>query len=134
MKTEVCYLFLLIHTVLCCKEEAKTEKAINFPWKNKGKRESVPQKLYSKGSTPKTLLQKPLTRRYCCVKLTSSLGNPEIQQSLPQSKGGMTLFLCDSQTTGGNWVWTAVQSTSIKGLEKKSSRPCSDEATKNGSY
>lgn len=33
-----------------CKEEAKTEEAINFPWKNKGEKErkSVPQKLYSK--------------------------------------------------------------------------------------
>lgn len=115
-----------------CKEEAKTEteNATNVPWKNKGKKERKKERL------TKTLLQrlKPLTRRYCCVKLTSSLGNPQIQQSLPQSKSGITLFLCDSRTTSGNWVWMAVLSTSLKGLEKKSSRPCSDEATKNGSY
>lgn len=127
-------LFLQIH-IYCenpyvRKEEAKTEKATNVPWKNKGKKER------KKERPTKTLLQrlKPLTRCYCCVKLTSSLGIPQIQQSLPQSQGGMTLFLCDSRTTSGNWVWTAVLSTSIKGSEKKSSRPCSDEATKNGSY
>lgn len=58
-----------------CKEEAKTEKAINFPWKNKGEKE--------RKRPTKTLLQrlKPLTRRHCCVQLTSSLGNPQIQQT-----------------------------------------------------